>query len=175
MPRPKTGIERSCKLWPETVAALREAIAGRPETDDDRMANLVFLTKYRKPWYKETADSPVSKEFRKVLDTCRLYRPGRTFYALRHTFETIAGESRDQVAVDHIMGHADQTMAGTNINTHHATRRCHERVIAVIANAAAGTAIVATPSAMNAIQPAVSQSPSSRLQPTAPNNERAAT
>ena len=33
------------------------------------------------------------------------------FYALRHTFETIAGESRDQVAVDAIMGHSREDMA----------------------------------------------------------------
>jgi hypothetical protein len=32
--------------------------------------------------------------------------------AERHTFETIGGESRDQVAVNHIMGHADNSMAG---------------------------------------------------------------
>ncbi len=30
-PRPKTGVSRRCPLWPETVAAIREAIAQRPE------------------------------------------------------------------------------------------------------------------------------------------------
>ena len=74
-------------------------------------------------------DSPITKEFRKLIAAVdeaadqeakrrrvkvpvKLHRRGRNFYALRHTFETIAGESRDQVAVDFIMGHADYTMAG---------------------------------------------------------------
>ena len=35
----------------------------------------------------------------------------RGFYALRHAFETIAGESTDQVAVNSIMGHVDNSMA----------------------------------------------------------------
>lgn len=48
---------------------------------------------------------------KKVLKKVKLYRPGLGFYALRHTFETVAGESRDQVAVDHIMGHAREYMA----------------------------------------------------------------
>src|SRR5262249_28278600 len=29
-PRPKTGMPRRCPLWPETAAALREALAARP-------------------------------------------------------------------------------------------------------------------------------------------------
>ncbi|MEZ6145059.1 MAG: hypothetical protein R3B91_06425 [Planctomycetaceae bacterium] len=37
-------------------------------------------------------------------------RRGLNFYALRHTFETIGGESRDRVAVDAIMGHVDPSM-----------------------------------------------------------------
>ena len=46
-----------------------------------------------------------------ILRRLKLTRPKLNFYALRHTFETIGGESRDQVAVDHIMGHAREDMA----------------------------------------------------------------
>jgi len=109
MPRPKTGIGRRAKLWVETMEAIRNAIEVRPV--HNKHEELVFLTKYRKPWYKNAHDSPLSNEFRKLLDRTGLYRRGRTFYALRHTFETVAGESRDQVAVDHVMGHIRDDMA----------------------------------------------------------------
>ena len=111
-PRPKTAIERRCPLWPETVAALKEAIAQRPTAKDTANDGLVFITKYGEPWAKETSDNPVTKEMRKLLDRLALHRPGIGFYALRHTFETIAGECKDQVAVNSIMGHVDATMAG---------------------------------------------------------------
>jgi len=109
-PRPKTGIPRRCPLWPETVAALRRA-ANRPEPKEAGHSGLVFVTKYGKPWSKETSDNPISNEMAKLLKSLKLHRPGLNFYALRHTFETIAGETRDQVAVDHIMGHARDDMA----------------------------------------------------------------
>jgi hypothetical protein len=51
------------------------------------------------PWAKDTPDSPVSKETAKLLKELKLQRPGLNFYALRHTFETIGGEAKDQVAV----------------------------------------------------------------------------
>jgi hypothetical protein len=46
-----------------------------------------------------------------LLGKLGLVRRGHTFYALRHTLETIGGESRDQVAVDAIMGHSRDDMA----------------------------------------------------------------
>ena len=45
-----------------------------------------------------------------LLGKVGLARRGHTFCALRHTFETIGGESRDQVAVD-AMGHSRDDMA----------------------------------------------------------------
>jgi integrase len=111
-PRPKTAVERRCPLWPETVTALRKAIAERSKPNDPAHASLVFITRYGQPWAKETADNPVTKVFRLLLDDLKLHRPGLGFYALRHTFETIGGQSRDQVAVNHVMGHVDSSMAG---------------------------------------------------------------
>lgn len=108
--RPKTGITRRCPLWPETVEALRAVLAERIEPNDPTDAGLVFITSWGGTWHKETSDNPVSKETRKYLDALGI-NGHRNFYALRHTFETIGGEAKDQVAVDHIMGHARDDMA----------------------------------------------------------------
>jgi integrase len=109
-PRPKTGIPRRCPLWPETVEAIKEALAKRPEPKQAEHAGLVFVTKYGLPWHKQVEDSPVSKEMRKLLNKVHI-NGHRNFYALRHTFETVGGEAKDQVAVDFIMGHARNDMA----------------------------------------------------------------
>lgn len=106
-PRPKTGVARKAKLWPETVAALRAAIDARPEPADRKNAGLVFVTKYGQPWAKEEAgNDPVGGAFRKLLTELKLRKPGIGFYSLRRTFETVAGESLDQPACDLVMGHA---------------------------------------------------------------------
>ena len=49
-PRPKTALPRHCPLWPETVAALREASVGRPEPKNPDHAGLMFITKHGAPW-----------------------------------------------------------------------------------------------------------------------------
>jgi integrase len=110
-PRPKTGIDRRCPLWKETITALRAAIDKRPAPSDTADEELVFLTKYGRPWEIDRMCNPISHEFRKLLNKLDLHRPGLSFYALRHTFATEAGATRDQVAVNAIMGHADQSMA----------------------------------------------------------------
>ncbi|MCI0463264.1 MAG: site-specific integrase [Gemmataceae bacterium] len=105
-PRPKTGIPRRCPLWPETMTALREALAKRPESKDAADAGLVFITKRGLSWAKDTSDNPVTKETAKLLRALRINgRKGLGFYTLRHVFRTIADEAKDQPAVDFIMGH----------------------------------------------------------------------
>jgi integrase len=119
--RPKTGITRRCPLWPETVEALQAALAERPEPKDSADKDLVFITKYGRSWAKVAGtirendrptppDNPVSKETRKLLKALGI-NGHRNFYALRHTFETIGGEAKDQVTVDAIMGHVREDMA----------------------------------------------------------------
>jgi integrase len=105
-PRPKTGIHRRCPLWPETIQALRDTLAKRPQPKRAEDARLVFITKYGLPWAKETSTNPVSQEMAKVLKSAKVgERKGLSFYALRHVFRTVADESKDQPAVDFIMGH----------------------------------------------------------------------
>jgi integrase len=187
-PRPKTGAERRCPLWPETVDAIRASLSVRPAPKDAAGAGLVFVTRAGGRWFKGVHDStagqdidkllkaarrsydnPISKEMTKLLKAMRrvvlkdargaehtLYltagaaattkgkevkaedlavgmtltvkdaeraltgevircelvtRRGVNFYAIRHTFETVGGDSKDQVAVDYIMGHAREDMA----------------------------------------------------------------
>lgn len=111
-PRPKTGILRTCPLWPETVESIREAIELRPKPRRPEYDRYVFLTASGRPWSKDgSSTNPLSREFQKVLKRLGIYRRGLSFYVLRHVVETVGGEARDQVALDHIMGHCRNDMA----------------------------------------------------------------
>jgi integrase len=108
--RPKTGIHRRCPLWPETVEALKEALAKRPTPKDDAQKDRVFITKRGMTWEPKTmTDNPVSKEMAKVLKELRIHRKGVGFYALRHTLQTIGKKTRDKDAVRAIMGWAENS------------------------------------------------------------------
>jgi integrase len=128
-PRPKTGIARRAPLWPETVAALRAALAARPAPRDRKDAGLVFLMRTGRRWVRDTENSRmngISITFCALLRRCGLYRNGISFYALRHIFRTIADAARDPVAIDLIMGHCDNTMA-----SHYRERVEDARLLAV--------------------------------------------
>lgn len=115
-PRPKTECERTAPLWPETIEAIKLAIEQRKSPKDPENLNLVFLTVRGSRWVRvsETGspNDEVGKQFGRVLRELKMKRPGVGFYALRHGFETVGGNSRDQIAVNHIMGHVDGSMAG---------------------------------------------------------------
>jgi integrase len=105
-PRPKTGIPRRAALWPETVQALKEALAKRPEPKKAEHAGLVFVTKYGLSWSKDDSSGPIGQETRKLLAALGINgRKGLGFYTLRHTFRNVADEAKDQPAADFIMGH----------------------------------------------------------------------
>lgn len=102
-PRPKTGIQRKAKLWPETIKALIAVPHRTPVNPADKVC--VFLTYFGRPWTSSSRDTPVAKEFCKLVKSCKLERDGLSFYSLRHTFQTIAEEAKDHPAVRYVMGH----------------------------------------------------------------------
>jgi integrase len=117
-PRAKTGTERRIPLWPETLAAIRRAIEIRVTPVSEDLSDRLFLTRRGESYHKDTTRY-LTEQFRKFLQTIdamdadakNIYRKGVGLYALRHVFETIGGQSRDQVAVDAIMGHQRGDMA----------------------------------------------------------------
>ena len=122
-PRPKTEIPRRIPLWPETIKAVKLAIEQRPTPKDPADGNLVFLTRTGlrcvRALPSKTKDRfntccSVADRFGALIKKLKINgRRGLGFYTCRHNFETVAGESRDQVAVDSIMGHVDPSMAAT--------------------------------------------------------------
>ncbi len=120
-PRPKTQIARRIKLWPETCEALRAAMTQRPEPKDPADSDMVFLTVQGNRFVRCTASATTEGKFATVNTITNRFKAllkrlginGRRrlgFYTARHCFETVAGESRDQIAVDAIMGHVDPSM-----------------------------------------------------------------
>jgi integrase len=103
-PRPKTGIARRRPLWPETVAGIRAALDCRPRAKSEEDDALVFLTRCGVSWAKDVGDSALTGEMRKLIRKLGI-NGHRTYYTLRHIFRTVADESKDQPAVDFIMGH----------------------------------------------------------------------
>jgi integrase len=91
--RPKTEVERRCKLWPETVKALKKLDLQRQVFNGRK-------------WDR----SVVARQFTVLCDKAHVANRG--FYSLRRTFETIATTAKvSQAVIDHIMGHSRNDMA----------------------------------------------------------------
>jgi len=103
-PRPKTEVDRRCPLWPETIDAMSASAARRPRQIEGKP--VFFVQHNGKPFSNESSD--LSKYFGAVR---RRVLPDGGMYWLRHTLETIGGGAKDQVALNQIMGHVDDTMA----------------------------------------------------------------
>ena len=113
----------------------------RSKPQDQDHARLVFLTAAGEKWVTATVSEPdnetgrvkvkthdaVCVQFNRLLDSLNLHRPGLGFYALRHGFETVAGDSRDQIAIDAVMGHTDDSMASV-----YRERIDDDRLVAVV-------------------------------------------
>jgi integrase len=124
--RQKTGKRRRTPLWVETLAAIENVLKSRPEPKDEANKGLVFLTKYGNPWTPTGKDNPVSKEFSKLVKAAKIVGEKKSFYTLRHTFQTIGDETKDFVAVSALMGHVDSTISG-----HYREKISDERLKAV--------------------------------------------
>ncbi|MDC0273664.1 hypothetical protein OAK91_02915 [Planctomycetaceae bacterium] len=109
-PRNKTGRERLSKAWPETISAVKEAIAARPQPKYREDKDRFFLTTSGLPVCRSSDNrTPIDgivtpfSEFQKALG---IYRTGRGFYGLRHSFKTTASMLAPKKVVDIAAGHS---------------------------------------------------------------------
>lgn len=97
-PREKVAAHRRVPLMPDTVAALRDVIESRKHHGD-----LVFVGSRGADYRVENGGYRVAQEFSRAAKAAGI--SGRGFYCCRRTFQTVAEESGDLVAVMAIMGH----------------------------------------------------------------------
>jgi integrase len=124
--RQKTGKRRRTPLWHETLQAIADVLKTRPEPKDEADAAKVFITKYGNSWVPTSRANPISQEFKKVARAAKITGKGKTFYTLRHTFQTIGDETKDFISVSTLMGHVDSSISG-----HYREKISDERLLAV--------------------------------------------
>lgn len=103
-PRAKTAIPRRIPLWNETVEAIQAMLAERRKPKDAADEFLLFIGKRGESYEGNHKGYRVVQEFARICAKADI--KGRSFYDLRRTFQTIAEEACDLVAVQSIMGHA---------------------------------------------------------------------
>ena len=87
-PREKTGVPRRIPLWPETVAALRDALAKRVTPKDKADSYLFFIGPRGDSYVGKHRGYRVTSVMVQLLKNAKL-RDGLSFYDLRRTFQTV--------------------------------------------------------------------------------------
>ena len=102
--RVKTGVQRRCPLWPETVEAIRAAMADMARHRRQRTASakaLLFATRMGLPFTREeyhasrngkphvVLHDAVADAMQKAMKKAGVCLKGLGFYGLRRSFETI--------------------------------------------------------------------------------------
>lgn len=133
--RSKTEVPRIIPLWPETVAAVREAQALRPRAKVPAFDDRVFLTETGLPMVRDHIDADggltsttdrIGMQFGKVAKVAGV---ARTFYDARRTFQTIGDEVGPEHVVRAIMGHAAR---GEDMGSRYRQSIPIEKMIAVV-------------------------------------------
>jgi integrase len=108
--RRKTGIDRRVPLWPETVSAIKAALAVRPKPKHKADTEIVLLNPNGERlvrMHERSRTDEVTTSIGKLLRTLKINgRKGLGFYSLRHTFASIGLQTKDRDAVKALMGHA---------------------------------------------------------------------
>lgn len=127
-PRVKNGIVRRVPLWKETRIALAKSVTHARELGEEQFC---FVTSTGRPYGEDESATHhrVTEEFTRLRKNAKGANESRTFYDLRRTFETVAGETTDQVAVDAIMGHM---ASETNMPARYRQKISDERLEAVV-------------------------------------------
>lgn len=113
-PRPKTSVRRRAKLWAETMTALSKWRAESPASD------FVVCGERGQQLGSSGENTPIAHLMRDAMNAAKIdvgakgepVSTGRGFYALRHTYRTVADSQGDQPAILMTMGHADNTISG---------------------------------------------------------------
>lgn len=125
-PRPKTGVDRQAKLWPETIKAIQEFWGLFESRPIERDARALCRDSGQAI---EALNLPLTHDFRRLVRRSGIPKQF-SFYALRHTFRTIADDSGDQPAIAKVMGHAMQSIDA--VYRHRITDTRLEKVSSVV-------------------------------------------
>ena len=92
-------------LWPETQKAIQEYLPTRPKPLNKLDKDIVFLTKARNRWVRDTDGKHIdsaSSTFTALRKSLKI--KAGTFYGCRHTFATVSSGCNDLMAAHQIMG-----------------------------------------------------------------------